>query len=301
MHETELLTRTLELIKTGGVSGAYNYLVSNLSELDSLSSQVYNYLYCLASTSNKKNEALDWLEEAIIDKGMWYRPEVFVDEDLDNIRDSNRFTVCYDVSKERYIKALKEAKTICTWEKKKADDLLLVLHGNQQNIDICRESWDFLNSENYQVEYVQSQELDSYRLYRWEDEGSGPQQLKEMVDKIDWNSYHRKILCGFSAGCNVILQGIADFNIECEQIILQSPWIPMIKAKLARISKMLREKGIEVLIICGEEDDDCLQLSRKLAQEAEREGVNVEAFWVKGLGHKFPAQFSDFVSNYLQN
>ena len=75
-----------------------------------------------------------------MNKEMWYRPEVFGDEDLDSIRYSNRFIVCYDVSKERYLQALENARPIRTWKTKRADDLLLILHGNQQNIGMCKKT-----------------------------------------------------------------------------------------------------------------------------------------------------------------
>jgi hypothetical protein len=300
MKENELLNRTLETIKSEGVVTAYNYLVNNLDKINELSSQVYNYLYCLAATSERKNEALDWLEEAIIKGEMWYRPEVFEDEDLDSIRDDNRYTNCYNISKERYLQSLKTAKPICTWKTKKADNLLLILHGNQQNIEICKESWDSLESGNYQVEYLQSKELDSYQLYRWEEEGEGPNQLKEAIDYIDWNNYNNRILCGFSSGCNVILRGISDYDINCDKIILQSPWIPVIEDRLEEVVNKIKEKNIEMLIICGEEDEDCLYQNRLLSRQAQKEGVNVEAIWIKDLGHDYPHQFTDIVTSYLK-
>ena len=125
MNEIQLLNKTLCLINDEDTSNAYDFLINNKDNLDSISSQVYNFLYCLAATSNKKEESLGWLEEAIIIEGLWYRLEVFEDEDLDTIRMDKRFEVCYKKSEERYLEALKGTRSICTWDEKKNDRLIL--------------------------------------------------------------------------------------------------------------------------------------------------------------------------------
>jgi len=53
---------------------------------------------------------------------------------------------------------------------------------------------------------------------------------------------------------------------KCEKIILQSPWIPMIDDNLDRLMAALNK--VEIEIICGENDDDCLPYAKKLAEEA---------------------------------
>lgn len=223
MNEDQLLNSTLQLIKNEDTSKAYDFLVSNKDNLEYISSQVYNFLYCLAATSNKKEEALRWLEEAIITQGLWYRPEVFEDEDLDSIRDDIAFEVCCKKSEQRYLKALQGAETISTWAEKKRERVVLCLHGNQQNNDISKGYWGFLEGSIYQVEYIQSKEIDSYGLFRWEDEGSGPEELFGVINSIEPDLYEETILCGFCSGCNLILKFMKDFDITCSKIILQSP------------------------------------------------------------------------------
>lgn len=300
MNETQLLNRTLDLIDDEGTYNAYNYLVTNKYLLDAISSQVYNFLYCLAATSNKKEEALDWLEEAIITKKMWYRREVFEDEDLDGIREDIRFESCYKLSEERYMEALKDAKSVCTWSKKRSDGLILSLHGNQQNNEINKLSWNDLDGEEYQVEYLQSKELDSYQLFRWEDDGTGSNQLIETIVSIEWNNYKRKILGGFSAGCNVILRAIRDTEISCNKIIMQSPWIPAVDDNLNDLVDELKKKDIEILIICGEEDEDCLPQCKKLEAKAIESDIDIKVLYIEGLGHDYPENFSEIVLDFIK-
>lgn len=300
MQEEKLLNKTFGLLDSDGPDVAYKYLQNNIDDIDELSAQVYNFLYCLASMNNKKMAALDWMMEAIVEKKMWYRPEVFTDVDLNNIRSNVRFSRYMDISKKRYKRALEETKTIVTWKIKKNDNLMLVLHGNQQNISIAKNKWDVFNSEKYQVEYLQSKELDSYNLFRWEDKGSGPSQLEKAVKFVDWEKYDRRIICGFSAGCNVILRSLIEKNIDCEKIILQSPWIPVIEESLEDIIKILRKNKIEVLIICGVEDEDCFPLAKNLSIELEKNNVNIKYIWINGIDHQYPDNFEEIVVNFLE-
>ena len=299
MNERQLLNETLEIINEDGTLDAYNFLVTNIQTLDSMSSQVYNFLYCLAATSDKKEEALGWLEEAIFSKKLWYRPEVFEDEDLKSLQDDVRFKTCCKVSEERYLEVYKISKTQCTWINKRSNRLILALHGNQQNNEISKMSWQFLDGDKYQVEYLQSSEIDSYNLFRWEDDGTGPIQLKETIDLIDWNSYEQKILCGFSAGCNVILRAIRDKDISCNKIILQSPWIPIVKDNLNSLIKTLKKNDIEVLIICGNDDEDCFSQCKTFEANAIEEGLDVSALYIEGLGHDYPENFNEIVLDFI--
>jgi len=282
MSEERLLDKALEILKESGADKAYGYILSNRGMLDEHSGQLYNFLYCLSAVIGAKDESLAWMREAVIDKGYWYRPEVFEDSDLDSIRGEALFLECKKISDERYCEALRAAETICTWNEAKRTKLALALHGNQQNIGSDKGFWRFLEDEGYQVEYVQSKIIDSHMLYRWEDDGET--QLDGIIRKIPWNKYEARALCGFSAGCNEILKTLlADTNIKCEKIILHSPWMPVIDNNLDKLMAALDKVKIE--IVCGENDSDCLPHAKKLAKEAAARGLNCKLEIVAGLGH----------------
>lgn len=300
MQEIQLLNKTFELLGDQGVQQAYDYIIGNKDKVSTCSSQVYNYLYCLAALCGKKDEALSWLEEAINLKEYWYRPEVFEDSDLDSLRDDARFDACKAVSDKRYLEAEKHAKTVCTWNAVTKNHLVLALHGNQQNIQICRDNWDFLNRYSYQVEYLQSRELDSYQLYRWEDDGDGDAQLEQAVESIKWDQYKSQTLCGFSAGCNVILTALANGKLRCKNVILQSPWIPVIEQRLEEVLQALKAKEIGVLVICGDQDEDCQPLTETFVNKAKEHNVNIQDVWIEGLSHEFPEDFEEIVKQYLE-
>ena len=299
MNETKLLNDTLELIGDDGTEKAYEYLLSNLGQIDNRSSQVYNFLYCLAATSGKQGEALDWMEEAIVEKGLWYRPEVYEDEDLDSIREDDRFKEYTSISLARYLEARKTVETEFTWREVKGNKLIIVLHGNQQNNTISKSRWSDIDDSDTQVEYLQSHEIDSYQLYRWEDDGDGPSQLKQAIQSMDWDKYSSKVLAGFSAGCNTILRAIVEENVTCDKIILQSPWIPCIESELDELVSTLLKKQIEILMICGLNDEVSLSQCLEFDKRAKATGLNCKTVLIDGLGHEYPDHFRDIVSDFL--
>jgi len=286
MREEQLLDKALLILGESGASESYNYLLNNRGLIDRHSSQLYNFLYCLSAVIGAKDESLAWMREAIIDKGYWYRPEVFEDDDLDSIRNEPDFLECRKISDERYREALKTTKTLCSWKEIKSAKLALVLHGNQQNMDSDNEYWKYLENDGYQVEYVQSKTIDSYLLYRWEDDGEI--QLDGMIEKLPWKKYDSHVLCGFSSGCNEILKTLLNADIKCEKIVLQSPWIPMIDNNLDSLLNAIINVSIE--IYCGSNDEDCLPYAKRLADEALKRGLNCKLQIINGLGHGLPIE-----------
>lgn len=298
MQEGRVLQKSLMLLGTSGPEAAYQLIKSWKTKNGGGSAQVYNYLYCLAALCNLKEEALSWLEEAIDEKGYWYRTEVFDDKDLDNIRDNKRFEASRQISERRYHSALLEADTICSWQKKSKDCLVVVIHGNQQNIGMAQMHWGFLEKFNAQVEYIQSKELDSAGLYRWEDEGIGHIQLADTLNRIGWSTYKEKWLAGYSAGCNVLLRSIVEDEVCCDKIFLQSPWMPMIDDDLDLLCVKLKEQGTEVYIIVGKDDDTCCPLVKLLVEGLKAYKVKMKVQWVLG-GHNYPEDFEKRVGSMV--
>ncbi|MDY0236408.1 MAG: hypothetical protein RBR71_10280 [Gudongella sp.] len=296
MNENNVLNKTIEILNKEGSKEAYEFLISEKENIDP-SSQFYNFLYCLAALSDQSEKALFFLEEAIIKKRMWYRPDVLLDDDLISIKDSERFLICKDISDARYMEAKKDATTLFTWEKKTATNLAIALHGNQQNIEVCRNDWKFLESFGYQVEYVQSSEIDSQDLFRWEDDAKV--QLPFALKKIGSEEYQEHMLCGFSAGCNELLKSILEQDINCNKLILASPWIPIIEKEIEKVIKVLNEKEIEVILICGKEDEDCYSMAVELAKLIEENKGIVRTIFKENLGHEFPDDMRSVLKSIL--
>jgi hypothetical protein len=295
MNETNLLDTTLDILDEKGTCEAYDYMIATLDPGEVWCSQIYNFLYCLAASSGKRQEAIQWLKEAILDKGLWYRPEVFEDEDLDSIRQEKDFLLCLQASKEKYDEALKKTSTVLSWKEKTKNKFLLVLHGNQQNNEISQSVWSDFKDKNYQVEYLQSREIDSYNLYRWSDDGDGPKQLFGALETIKSFQYEKVILAGFSAGCQTILRAITEEGIKCDQVILFSPWIPIIESRGHEVIEALKKNKIEVVIICGQLDEDCMPLCKQFEDKANELGFKYKSIYLKEMGHAYPKDLTKMI------
>jgi len=149
------------------------------------------------------------------------------------------------------------------------------------------------------VEYLQSHEIDSYQLYRWEDDGDGPSQVKNALHTIDSSQYTSIILAGFSAGCNTILRAIKEEDVVCDKIILQSPWIPMIENELEDLIDVSLKKEIEILMVCGQNDEVSLSQCVEFDKSAKEAGLKCRTILVDGLGHEYPNDFRDIVLDFL--
>jgi len=298
MTETQLLDSTLDLIDETGTGKAYEYLLSCMPGKGERSSQIYNFLYCLAATSGRREEALSWLEEAVLEKDLWYRPEVFEDSDLDMIRSDERFKVCAEVSQQKYREALRNAKPEFSWRGQAEENLIVVLHGNQQNNMISRQFWSRLDIRGYQVEYLQSKEIDSFNLYRWNDDGDGPQQLAAALNRVH-HLYRKRILAGFSAGCNTILRAVQSGQRTADRLLLFSPWMPVVKDAGDEIIETLRISGIKVVLICGAKDKESLEHCRVFEEKSRKQGFDFSLRVIENLGHAYPEDPSTWIKMYL--
>ncbi|WP_100065451.1 hypothetical protein [Miniphocaeibacter massiliensis] len=66
MNEERILNETLKILNKGEVLKAYEYILNNKEKINVLSSQAYNFLYCLGSLSGKREEALKFFKRSNI-------------------------------------------------------------------------------------------------------------------------------------------------------------------------------------------------------------------------------------------
>lgn len=59
------------------------------------------------------------------------------------------------------------------------------------------------------------------------------------------------------------------------------------------------EKKIEVLLICGRKDEDCLPLSRLFVSNARELGLNCKEVFIDDLGHAYPDHLESIIEGFL--
>ena len=288
--ENDILEATLSIAENG-YAEAYRFLVDAYEkDAGSFGPQALYFLTCLVGGADMSEKALAWIRKAVADNGWWYRPEVLEDGDLEPIKDNAEFIALKAVSDARYADAVAKAKEVFSWEGKRAEKLLLAVHGNTQNGQTARNDWEPLLGENsqWQTETIQSAEPDGYGTYRWSYDMVSYQSVARALKRIQSEGYGQIVCGGFSAGCDMLLRTVLFTPARCDMLILQSPWIPIMQDDAVRVIDAVGKKEIALSIFCGSEDADCLPMAEQLYTLAAKNGLNVRFDIQKGIRHQFP-------------
>ncbi len=132
-----------------------------------------------------------------------------------------------------------------------------------------------------------------YGTYRWRYNMASYVPVAKAIEKVQ-NKGYKKIVCGgFSAGCDMLLRAILFAPARCDQLILQSPWIPILKNRAEDLVNAIKQKNMELKIFCGACDEDCLPMAKQLYEITNREGIHVEFAVQEGSRHQFPKESFD--------
>ena len=88
----------------------------------------------------------------------------------------------------------------------------------------------------------------------------------------------------------MLLRAIIYASARCDMLILQSPWIPILKDHAEDLVNAVKQKNIELKIFCGACDEDCLPMAKQLYEITNREGIHVEFVVQEGSRHQFPKE-----------
>lgn len=298
---TRLLNETITIYEESGSLKAYQFMKEHAKNVEGNQAQLYNFQYALAAASDLKKEALGIMEEAIIDQGYWYAYEYLqADEDLDSLREFEKFQELVQLCKQREEKAMEQAKpalTVLNNEGEQERPVLMAVHGDQENAEMTAVAWNRTATKKYKLAFPQSSQIQFSDAYEWEDAALGVQEIQDHVNSL--SSTEKLIIGGFSAGCHVALRAILEQRIRVDGFIFVAPWIPNIDEWRDAIDS-LKNSNIKAYIICGEEDGDCLEGSKALSELLEAQEVAHELKIIQGLDHEYPEEFNEWLHRALQ-
>ena len=78
--------------------------------------------------------------------------------------------------------------------------------------------------------------------------------------------------------------------LRCDLLILQSPWIPVLRDQAEDVVRAISLKNMELRIFCGAEDEDCLPMAKQLYAVTKQAGCNVTLTVQENTRHQFPVQ-----------
>ncbi|MBQ6808110.1 MAG: hypothetical protein IJP07_02955 [Firmicutes bacterium] len=300
MDENQVLNEMLLILDQDGAESAYGYLCDWEPEVEAENkSQIYNFLACLAAACGRSEDALEWLEEALVIQGLWYRPESFDDPDLESLFGLERFENFRRLSTARFQEAERSARPLLLPPESPAPEgkLAAVLHGDFQDGKAARKAWAFLERKGWALAALQSRELAACGLYRWTPEGDGPEQAEALLRSAGWENARPRLLAGFGSGCDVILRGLDQGHFFAERLILVAPISPYGERNARGIQQNLASQGCRVLLICGQEDEDCSDLAEALCSGADP--AHWQIHWAPETAHALPADLSRIATEWL--
>ncbi|PEX80045.1 alpha/beta hydrolase [Bacillus cereus] len=302
MTYIQLLNETLRCYANKGSFEAYNYIMEHAKGVRGNETQIYNFKYALASAAGLEEEAIRLMKEAIIDNGFWYGNEYLIsDDDLKPLHKYEEFHMMVQLCKEREeVATVSEQADVKFIGSKKKGNLLITMHGDQENIQIVEPYWKSALEQDYMLAFPQSSQIQFSDGYVWDDIERGREELKGLYDKVMVsNTFKNSIIGGFSAGARVALHAMLQGEIEVNGFIFMAPWLPEIE-EWEELLGILHDKGTKGYIICGDQDEDCLEGTERFVQLLRDKNIEHKYKIVPNLNHDYPNNFDELLKEAIE-
>lgn len=298
MSYSSSLEASILLYQEGRYKEAYDLITKEGSSPDAIPALVYYLRYSFACRGGMHDLAMALLHEAVIDNGYWYSPEHLEDDDLEPLRGNQEFKVLAELCAEReriaHNNSISELETIIpATAKVKPPPLIVALHGNQLNVRTTRLNWCGEALSDCLVALPQSSHAVCTGAYSWVDPELGSQEVASHLKVIFAENLidrEQLMIGGFSAGGRVALNMLLKGMVKAKGAILIGPWLPDLVAMEPLIPR-LRDEGVKVYMICGDQDKDCYDSTNRLAELLLENGVPFRYRVVSGMGHCYPSDF----------
>lgn len=296
---TNLLNDGLKFYQAGRFWEGYEMITENAGRIPRNDAQLYDFRASLACRAGHPELALELLTEAVMEKGCWYTQEYLGgDEDIRPAAQLPGFQRLMELCADRERKAREESAGELVMVRGVGSGerlpLIIVLHGNMQNLPICQEDWRGAEEQGFDLAFIRSSQLAFSDAYVWNDLEAGArdlgQQLRRLRDRGELDD-RTIIMAGFSAGARLALRAAMTGLIEADGMVLVGPWLPEIDAWTSDIQR-LGGRMPGAYIICGDQDEECLPGARMLADTLEVAGRPGRLYMPPGLGHDYPEGFA---------
>ncbi|MED1403543.1 alpha/beta hydrolase [Bacillus mycoides] len=302
MTYIKLLNETLHCYANKGSFEAYSYIMNNAKDVMGNEAQIYNFKYALASAAGLEEEALHLMKKAIIENGFWYGSEYLIsDDDLKPLHKFEEFHRMVQLCKEREELAKKSEQADVKYKySKQNENLLITLHGDQENIQIIEPYWNSVMEQGFMLALPQSSQIQFSDGYVWDNIERGREELKGHYNKIKVNkTFGNIIIGGFSAGARVALHSMLQGEIEVKGFIFVAPWLPEMEEWEEMIG-ILHDKSIKGYIICGDQDEDCFEGTQQFVTLLKDKNIEHKYKVVPNLNHDYPHNFDELLKEAIE-
>ncbi|MGH2493549.1 MAG: alpha/beta hydrolase [Ktedonobacteraceae bacterium] len=262
---------------------------------------------CINALLEQPAAALQIFQEAL-DRGIWFSPDRLVQEpDLISLRPLPEFQKMAEICRQRFVATrsavqpellvLQPAKQVA------ALPLLIALHGNAENASVTLEYWKGITTQGWLLAVPQSSQIYDQNSFVWDDREVGISEIRAHLASLSREQtldQNRVVLGGFSMGGGQAVWMALNQSVKTCGFVVLAPYLT--PAELEALPAILESQKLTSLrgsILVGEEDIQCLEVSRKVVEIMHAYNLPCELEVQPGPDHDYPPNFGEYVSKEL--
>lgn len=261
--------------------------------------ELYQWQMGFLSRLDRLEESIALFNEALT-AGYWYHPLELEGDEMIALHGLPLFDELLLVNEGRYQAA--QAEVVPTLRLYPPDipapyPMLMVLHGNQGNVQTTYSQWQSATQYGYLLALPQSEELVAPNAYFWNDTRLAIEVLRRHIEvlrrdfPIDWEN---SILAGFSGGGGLAawLAFTNRLNIPLRGFMAMSPFIPDIEG-WAQVVAQGKNRHLRGYIMVGTQDLQCIPSATGLQFHMQGQGLSSKLDFISGLKHHYANDFAE--------
>ena len=290
----ELTDELMRLYPQGKYAEALEVVEQNADHFPEQSARITFWRMCLLSLCGRTADVISVFRQGL-DSGLWWAESLFVDTDLDNVRNLPEFKRLAAESNKKAAEMqahIQPARTLLVPEDTARElPLFIGLHGRNGHKDSNFEYWEVARQKGWLVLSPQSRQAIFPGSYCWDDSEQGLTDILFHFAEIK-KTYKvnpgRIILAGFSQGSGMAIHAALSGKFGARGFIGVGTFIaqPDSLRPLARQSQTVRG-----YFVTGEKDHT-LDKARAIQNILRENNILFEEEVHPNLGHEFPLDFA---------
>jgi predicted esterase len=289
----DLTDELMRLYPEGKFAEALEMIEQNADRFPERAARITLWRMCLLSLCGRTTEVVSVFQQGL-DSGLWWSESLFVDTDLDNVRDLPEFKRLSAQSNKKAMEmqaTIQPARTLLAPEDTSGElPLFIGLHGRNGNKDSNFEFWDLARQKGWLVLSPQSKQAIFPGSYCWDDNEQGLSDLLFHLDEVK-HTYqvdsNRIVVAGFSQGSGMAIYAALSGKVGARGFI----GIGTFMAEPDTLRSLVPgAQSIRGYFVTGEKDHT-LAKARAIQAILRENDIRFIEEVHPDLGHEFPPDF----------
>jgi predicted esterase len=289
----ELTDELMGLYPQGKYAEALEVVEQNADHFPEQSARTTFWKMCLLSLCGRADDVISVFRQGL-DSGLWWAESLFVDTDLDNVRNLPEFKRLAAESNKKAVEMqahIQPARTLLVPDDTSRElPLFIGLHGRNGHKDSNFEHWEVARQHGWLVLSPQSKQAIFPGSYCWDDNEQGLADILFHLDEVK-NTYqvdpNRIIIAGFSQGSGMAIYATLNGKVGARGFI----GIGTFTAEPDSLRSLASEpQSIRGYFVTGEKDHT-LDKARAIQNILRENNIPFAEEVHPGLGHEFPLDF----------